>query len=1026
MSGKNNMRSENFRLKQQLAIARDELQTIKGSRTFGTIRMASHAKSQFKQSPLKFIKKSIEKIAKGTLKSKNEALRKNLHSRDDLQSQYSDWILLNEPDATELEYQKIQSDNFAKKPLISIITPVFNPPVDVFVELVESVLAQTYPNFELCLGNFGDSEEIKKTIDAYAQKDSRVKSLAFSENKGIAENSNKILATVKGDYIALLDHDDTLSSNALFENVKLINEEDYDFIYSDKDKIDSEGNRFEPFFKPGWSPEVMLSANYLTHLNVMKTSLVRKIGAWDSNTDGAQDWDLFLKVVAESKKIGHIQKVLYHWRVIATSTALSIETKPYALAGQRNAVDAYMKKMKIPAQSYHEGAELLLKWRASSSRTICLVKSHSNTHLRPFLMSLDQNSSISKKVQFIILHDYKLDETTRSSNRVQYVEYVKGAYGAMLESLLNKFSKNNILFFDDRLNFDLTDETVQKLAGWLEIKGVVASGPRIVDRKGFSIDCGASITSNGIVPLFSGVPPYHQAPIGNIEWVRNMVMVSPYVFVANASNLLKAYGEVKKRDVGDSQIHPALQLQLSRRGRLVLNPKVIINELKHSHIDIHEMYDSSDELLDIFETTDPYVNKNIAADNPMKLVEITQSDDVDEPPAIEYSYQVEASAHASARTLSLEVIKKNREFLDREHTKQVAAIGSMVIFLPDFQGIYAGLNNIFSFASQYHHRGVRVTFALMTADKTFDRQHKLITEKFPELHSSTIVAISNETVSQLPHFDISVCTQWATAYILAQFNKTHRKCYFIQDKESSFYPKGTISALVDNSYELGFLGLANTPGLLEWYEKEFNGKGVVIKSRIDLSKHHAPDKLNISPETPYKVFFYARPNEPRNAFELGVAAARQLKRSLGDKIEIYAAGADWSPEEYGIEDVLVNLGKIEYDKVPAFYRSMDAGLMFMFSGHPGVVASELMASGCPVIVNEYHDSTWYDLYQHEKTCLVSIPTADEVARNVRRSLEDTRLRKVIIEGGLNKVKDFYSSYEASVEASYQYLLERVV
>ena len=213
--------------------------------------------------------------------------------------------------------------------------------------------------------------------------------------------------------------------------------------------------------------------------------------------------------------------------------------------------------------------------------------------------------------------------------------------------------------------------------------------------------------------------------------------------------------------------------------------------------------------------------------------------------------------------------------------------------------------------------------------------------------------------------------------------------------------------------------------MLDWYEKEYNGKGIVIKSKVDLAKYSANKVLNIEPKAPYKVFFYARLNEPRNAFELGAASLTKLKDKLGDKVEIFAAGAEWNTEDYGLDGVLVNLGKINYDKLPGFYRSMDAGMMFMYSGHPGVVASELMASGCPVVVNEYSDVTWYDLYQDEKTCLVSISTADEVARSIERCLTDSSLREVIIKGGLKKVKDFYDSYDESIDTVYNRLLGKI-
>lgn len=1009
----NKTRKENQRLKQQLDLAHNELKTIKSSKAFNTARVLGHAKEQFRSSPTKLIKKTAKRLLNGSLRSKSLATHKNIQSIDDTQKRFENWIILNEPDTTELEQQKSMSDSFEKKPLISIITPVFNPPIEVFRALLDSVVNQTYPNFELCLGDFGEDKQVKEIISDYSQRDSRIKSYIFPENKGIAENSNQILSRAKGEYIALLDHDDTISSNALFENVKLINQDDYDFIYSDKDKIDEQGNRFDPFFKPGWSPEIMLNANYLTHLNVMKTSIVKKVGAWDASTDGAQDWDLFLKVVAESKKIGHIQKILYHWRVIATSTAMSIETKPYALAGQRNAVDYYLNKMNIPAKSYHVGAELLLEWKESARKTICVVITHSNMHLRTFLQKLPNN--ISDNLEFVFLSSFNIDE---DYILLENQHLVKHEQGKLLDALI-KISINNtekyMLFFDDRIDYSLSTDELRNLTGWLDIDGVVAAGPRIIGENGYSIDSGAVLTQNGLRPLFNDSPPYYQAPIGNIEWVRNEVVLNSLVFAAQARDILQSAKQLQKFAIQDNTVLVGLQLQLSNIGRLVFNPKVMIKTNRIGHDSVTESYQCVDDIANRISPEDPYLNYNLSVEDPMQIVDILQSSEDIEDIEVSSAYQTEALAHANMRTLSEDELIKNNKTIIKGNNQQLSMIQSVIILIPDFYGIYAGLNNIFSYANALRMEGAKVTFAIMTNEKTFARQKQLIEEKYYELgQSAEFVVASRATIDQLPQTDVAICTQWATAYLLAVYNKTYRKCYFIQDKEASFYPKGTISALVENTYNFGFFGIANTPGLLNWYEQEYGGQGVVIKTDVDLTKYAPNKKLNITPSKPYKVFFYARPNEPRNAFELAVASLTLVKKKLGKNIEIYAAGAEWNVEDYGLEDIMTNLGKIDYEKLPAFYRSMDAGLMFMFSGHPGVVASELMASGCPVIVNQYDDLTWKDLYQDGVTCLVSLPVSDEIANNIYKCLTDTSLRKIVIAGGLGKVKEFYSGYEDSI------------
>lgn len=1025
MSKKHNIQNDARRLKQQLEATQKEISDIKNSKAFNTIRIFGKVRDQFRESPTSFMKKAAKKvfISKGGRLNSARYFSKNITNAATLESEYKEWIVFNEPDATDLEVQRKHFDLFQKKPLISIITPVFNPPVGVLKDLIESVSDQTYSNFELCLGNFGDNQEVKDLIESYSSKDGRIKNWVFRTNKGIAENSNQILKKVSGEYVALLDHDDTISPDALYENVVAINEDNYDFIYSDKDKIDIDGNRFDPFFKPDWSPEIMLNANYLTHLNLMRTSLVTKVGGWSSDTDGAQDWDIFLKVISISKKIKHISKVLYHWRVISTSTSMSIETKPYALKGQRVAVDNYMKKNKIPAKSYHVGAELLLKWENYPTEDVNFLIHSSSVSSAYKIVGSIKGSTISGK--YYILHEHSLPKDLEGIlPNVCFVGYKDQVYVEVLNKTIQNLGSEVVVLVSESINLlNITNSDINSLSGWLNIKGVYGAGPRVTmhDSK-FAVDCGAVVTSDGLRPIFYNSPPYHQTPIGNIEWVRNLRVVASYLFVTKKTTFLDALLGLKDTQVEPRYLSTLIQAQISQQGRLVFNPKVLVEVNKGSHIDTVGYYEETTRYLSgRLPVHDEYGNINLSSIDPMRLAKIAQTDFVEnDMPMIPEGYQDEAYAHAITNSLSRGDIQLNIETItSRNKEKLNNGIKTVVFILPGFNAIYAGLNNIFTYMDSMRKRGAKIHIALMVDSSDIEPCRRQIAYKFSELEKvATISSVNINNADLLPSSDMAVCTQWATAYVLARYNETKRKCYFIQDKEASFYAKGTISALVENTYRFGFFGIANTPGLLNWYEKEYGGKGVVIKSVVDLSAYSPDINKPAAPSKPYKVFFYARPNEPRNAFELGIAGLIELKKHLGTDVDIYTAGAQWDTSAYGVEDILTNLGKIAYDKLPTFYRSMDAGLMFMFSGHPGVVASELMASGCPVVVNEYDDITWHELYQHEKTCLMTIATASEVARNIKRCLEDERLRKKLIDGGLKKAKEFYVDYEKSQRDTY--------
>ena len=1002
-------------------ILESELTTIKGSRSYRLIVTAKTMRDKINKDPLLTAKKlaktavknpkRLVRLAKGT--EHNTPVAELIENKS---ADYQTWISLYEPNADELEQQRIHSAKFTYRPLISILTPVFNPPEDVFRELVESVLEQTYGNFELCLGNFGDNEDIKRVLKEYEAKDSRIKVYTFNENKGIAGNSNLILKKVTGEYTALLDHDDTLSPDALYENVLKLNEQKYDFLFSDKDKIDEQGVRHEPFFKPKLSPETMLNANYLTHLDVMRTELVRQVGGWNETTDGAQDWDLFLKLMRATDKIAHIPKILYHWRVLATSTASSIETKPYALESQRRAAQYHLEALGLKATPYHDHTELLLHWDESVVPTpTFVIQFHTAESTRQLI------SQITK--HFSQPHIYLLTEEAQVAQAEQVksgdiIAYKRGKLAVSLAKLQGNLVANGadddtVLFMDDRLiltgHFNFTD-----FLGWLSIPEVGGIGGKLLDKHTRLVsDVGGVLTMHGLKPLFHNYPQYYHGNMGNVEWIRNFNVVTRSLFGTKIAALKKVAFNKK---LSDDTVLTGYMVALSHSYRLVYNSKAIV----YTAFDPYENWNQDDIkglIIDKLDSKiDEYSNTNLLSENPMLFAtDVAQEDDTVD--------RYHRDALALVEMYDIDHATLERIKAESAHPKALTSAKTAAWFVPSFNSIYAGLNNIFSFAEYLAvEHGIKTDFYVLKAgDAHLER--RLVTRKYPGLKEATFRIIDIAGAKQLPHYDLGICTLWSSAFTLAHCPSVGRRCYFIQDNEPNFYPQGSISALVDLSYRFGFFALANTDGLLDMYERNYNGKGCVVKSIVDLSKYHPEVAPKPKGDAPYNVFFYARPNMPRNAFELGLAGLRKLKEAMGDDVRIVTAGSDWPLNDYGMEGIIENLGLIPYDEVPEFYRSMDAGLMFMFSGHPGVVASELMASGCPVVVNDYNDVTWRELYQDEKTCLITQASASEVAYNLERTLTDKKLRETLIKGGLQKVKTFYTGYEASRDDAYEIIVK---
>lgn len=240
------------------------------------------------------------------------------------------------------------------RPKISIIMPVFNPPIKFLEEAIESIRNQIYQDWELCIADDASTDSgVRQLLEKYLDVDSRIK-VAFRKNNGhISAASNTALELATGKYIALVDNDDLLAEDALYHVVEAINvNPDAALFYSDEDKLSDQGERIDPYFKSDWNPALFLGHNLITHLGVYKTDIVRKIGGFRIGYEGAQDYDLAARFIDEIKpeQIIHIPKILYHWRILPGSTAMSIDGKPYAVTAGEKSVSDHLKRRGVSAR----------------------------------------------------------------------------------------------------------------------------------------------------------------------------------------------------------------------------------------------------------------------------------------------------------------------------------------------------------------------------------------------------------------------------------------------------------------------------------------------------------------------------------------------------------------------------------------------------------------------------------------------------------------------------------------------------
>lgn len=272
--------------------------------------------------------------------------------RHEILDEYDRWRQAHTPRRADLQKLAETIEFMPHKPLFSIIVPVFNTPEPFLRAAIESVIDQIYPDWELCLADDASTvPHVRQVLEYYQAQDSRIKVAFRTENGHISHCSNSALELATGDFIALLDHDDLLTPDALYEVALLLHRQpEADLIYSDEDKLDDQEKLREPFFKPDWCPDSFLSRMYICHLGVYRRSLIEAIGGFRPGFEGSQDYDLALRFTEKTDRVFHIPKILYHWRIHPASAASSTDAKPYAYQAAEKALSEALQRRGTPGK----------------------------------------------------------------------------------------------------------------------------------------------------------------------------------------------------------------------------------------------------------------------------------------------------------------------------------------------------------------------------------------------------------------------------------------------------------------------------------------------------------------------------------------------------------------------------------------------------------------------------------------------------------------------------------------------------
>lgn len=511
--------------------------------------------------------------------------------RKAMQQRYRRWIKVENAVADENREAIVRAGReLSRRPLISVLLPVYNIDEPLLRNCIDSVRGQSYENWQLCIADdYSPSPHIRRVLEEYAKTDSRIEVVFRTANGHISAASNSALQLAKGEFVALLDHDDQLSRDALFWIAREIaSAPDAAMIYSDEDKIDLAENRFDPAMKPAWSRDLFYSLNLVTHLSVFRTSLLHQIGGFRLGFEGSQDYDLVLRCLEQidERQIRHIPRVLYHWRAISGSVALDGGEKPYAHENARRALRSHFERLGIAA-TVSETVNSLHRVRYAIPEnlrfTVIVAGAESEAQVEIFR----QTAGIRNAVFHTFSGDFWLPDD------------------------INEIAGNDIFCFVNAALTPLVTDWLAELAGFVAVTEIGCVGGKIVGSAGETLAGGIVFDRGRAAMAHFGYPANANGNIFRNKVISNFSAVSAAAF-AIRGDLLREFGPI---DLSDVYGIAEACLRLRDAGyRIVHTPYAIFRADRR----LCRQIPRSRQFRSV---QDPFVNPNLDASDGMLLID---------------------------------------------------------------------------------------------------------------------------------------------------------------------------------------------------------------------------------------------------------------------------------------------------------------------------------------------------------------------------------------------------------------------
>lgn len=547
---------------------------------------------------------------------------------------YGPWYEAYVPDESELEKQR--KHRFTYEPLISVAVPAFRTPETFLIQMMKSLLAQTYSNWELCIANGSPEDTVMKGIlEEYMKKDSRIRVSELTENKGIAGNTNAALEMAEGEFVGLLDHDDLLAPNALYEVVRALEaDRELDAVYTDEDKVTTElDEHFQPHLKPDFNLDLLRSNNYICHFFVVRRSVVKKAGGFRQEFDGAQDHDFIFRCVEIARKVGHIPEILYHWRTHKASTADNPASKMYAFDAGKRAIEAHLERtgtegvvthtpdlgffrVKYPVQGNPLVSIIIPNKDEKETLKDCIESIRKKTEYENYEIIIVENNSTTEEI-------FQYYKELSQDPRIRLLRWKKEFnYSAINNYGVSHARGEYLLFLNNDVKI-ITPGWIKEMLGVCQRPEVGAVGVKLIYPDNTIQHAGCVIGIGGIAGhMFVDMPANRTGYLHKASILQDMSAVTAACMMMKRTAFEEAGGFTEKLAVAFNDVDLCLKVRKNEK-LIVYDPYV---QLYHMESKTRGAEDSTEKVrrfqeeieymrcqwIDILKKGDPYYNKNLS------------------------------------------------------------------------------------------------------------------------------------------------------------------------------------------------------------------------------------------------------------------------------------------------------------------------------------------------------------------------------------------------------------------------------